>query len=69
MYNIMIESKVKDSSNKKIKPKDLHFLQTTDDAKINLVENSKVYNGYKLLWTIQLLVEGKKYPSGKFSDE
>lgn len=56
------------ATNKKIKPKELHLLENSCDIKRNLVENSKVYNGYKLLWTIQLLVEGKKYPTGKFSD-
>jgi hypothetical protein len=33
------------------------------------IERSSTYIGYKLLWVIQLFLEGKKFPSGSLSSD
>lgn len=49
---------------------DLHMLQEiankadVDEKQRQIVEKSSLYLGYKLLWVLQLFINGKKFPSG-----
>ena len=40
----------------------------TDKEKRVEIEKSNVYIGYKLLWVIDLFLQGKKFPNGELTD-
>jgi hypothetical protein len=43
-----------------VRKEDLLILQKTDKEKKADIERSHIYIGYKLLWIIQLFLQGKK---------
>jgi hypothetical protein len=49
--------------------RELSLLRNCDSVKRQKIENSYSYLGYKLLWLIKMLVEGRKFPNGKLSSE
>ena len=57
-----------DTQDAKVKRDQLQQLKEVDDAKRAQIEKSHFYIGYKILWTMQLLIQGIKFPNSRFSD-
>lgn len=51
-----------------VKKEDLQILLVTDKEKRVEIEKSNVYIGYKLLWVIDMFLQGKKFPNSQLTD-
>jgi hypothetical protein len=53
---------------RKVTKKDISLLQSADKNRKYEIEQSSFYIGYKLLWILNLFLNGKKFPSGQLDD-